>query len=58
MEECIISVRIESEDKIRVEAQIELINLIRTRLAEVLPEDTKLLVSRKVGYDELMNILK
>ena len=58
MEECVLNVRISTKDEISVDSQIELVKIIRARLAEVLPEDSKVLVGRKVSNEEIMNALR
>ena len=44
--------------KISVEGQIALVNVLKERLSEILPEGTKVLISREFSNEELMEALR
>ena len=58
MNECKLNVKILSEMKISVEGQIALVNVLKERLSEILPEGTKVLISREFSNEELMEALR
>ena len=58
MNECKLNVRIITNEKLSIDGQIELVKVIKSRLAEILPEGTKLRVSREVSDEEIMNALR
>jgi len=58
MEECKLTVRIKTNDKLSINEQIELVKVVKTRLIEILPEGTKIHAGREVSNEEIMNALK
>lgn len=58
MSECKLIVRINTHEIIGIDEQIELVKFVKNRLQEVLPEDSKVMVSREVSNEEIMNALR
>ena len=58
MEECKLTVRIKTNDKLSINEQIELVKVVKTRLVEILPEGTIIRVGREVSNEEIMKALR
>jgi len=58
MEECKLTVRIKTNNKLSINEQIELVKVVKTRLVEILPEGTIIRVGREVSNEEIMKALR
>ena len=58
MEECKLTVRIKTNNKLSINEQIELVKVVKTRLVEILPEGTIIRVGREVNNEEIMKALR
>ena len=58
MNECELNIRIKTNDKLSVNGQIELVEVLRTRLKEILDIDALIFVSRGVNNEEIMEALR